>query len=94
MGNALVDHAPTVDQDQNTPAPSACCVEGGPKSMVYDYLAATVRSLLPTGERPGVTTAADVGIDTLGERLRQEAVERNASIMLPPFVGAWTRTPA
>jgi len=79
------------------PAPqmiAAARVEGGAQSPVYDYLAAVLRSLLPMTEQVGVATAAEVDIDTLGERLRSEAVANNASIMLPPLVGAWTRLPS
>jgi ubiquinone/menaquinone biosynthesis C-methylase UbiE len=67
-------------------------VEGGPQSPVYDYIAETLRSLLPTMERLGVATAAEVEVDTFAERLRRETVGSNACIMLPPLVGAWTRT--
>jgi SAM-dependent methyltransferase len=69
-------------------------VEGGPHSPVYDYVANTLRSLLPVMQRVGVASPAEVGIDTLADRLRQEAVECNACIMLPPLIGAWTHTPA
>jgi len=69
-------------------------VEGGAQSPVYAYLADTLRSLLPMAERAGVATAAEIAIETLAERLRNEAVENNACIMPPPLVGAWTRLPA
>src|SRR5262249_25047052 len=68
-------------------------VEGGPDSPVYDYLAAILRSLLPLAERLGVATAAEIEIETMAERLRNEAVQQNASVMPPPLIGAWTRTP-
>jgi ubiquinone/menaquinone biosynthesis C-methylase UbiE len=68
-------------------------VEGGAQSPAYDYMAGTLRSLLPMTERLGIATAAEVDIDTLAERLRREAVDNNACIMLPPLVGAWTRRP-
>ena len=67
-------------------------VEGGPDSPVYDWLAATLRSLLPLAERLGVVTAAEVEIDTLAERLRKEALHHTACLMPPPLIGAWTRT--
>ncbi len=76
------------------PAPqmiSSGRVEGGARSAAYEVLAATVRSLLPMAERLGVATAAEVEIDSLAERLRREAVENNACIVLPPLIGAWTR---
>jgi len=69
-------------------------MEGGADSPVYEYLAGTLRSLLPMMERYGVATAADVDIDTLAARLRLEAVGHNASVMPPPLIGAWTRIPA
>jgi hypothetical protein len=68
-------------------------VEGSPQSPVYRYLAAVLRSLLPMAERVGVATAAEISVDTVAERLRKEAVQSNACIMLPPLVGAWTRMP-
>ena len=79
------------------PAPqmtAAGHVEGGSQSPVYAYLADTLRSLLPMAERIGVATAAEIAIETMAERLRNEAVENNACIMPPPLVGAWTRLPA
>jgi SAM-dependent methyltransferase len=66
-------------------------VEGGPHSPVYDWLAGVLRSLLPIAERLGVVTAAEVEIETMAERLRNEAVQQNSSIMTPPFIGAWGR---
>lgn len=78
------------------PAPqmiAAGRVEGGPQSQAYEYIAQTLNSLLPAMQREGVATAEEIGIDTVAHRLREEAVARNACIMLPPFVGAWTRMP-
>lgn len=66
-------------------------IEGGPRSPIYDYLANTLRSLLPMVERVGVATAAEIEIDTLAERLRTEVLENQACIMPPPLIGAWTR---
>jgi len=77
------------------PAPqmiAAARVEAGADSPVYEFLAATLRSLLPVAERLGVVTAVEVDIDTLAERLRREAVEHNSCIMPPTLIGAWTRT--
>ena len=79
------------------PAPrmiAAGRVEGGPQSPIYNYLAETLRSLLPMAERVGVATPAEVEIDSMAERLRQEALESNACLMPPPLIGAWARKPA
>jgi ubiquinone/menaquinone biosynthesis C-methylase UbiE len=69
-------------------------VEGSPHSPVYNYMAEILRSLLPMADNVGVATAAEIDVDTVAERLREEAVENNACIMLPPLVGAWTRVSA
>ena len=69
-------------------------VEGGPDSPVYDWLAGVLRSLLPIAGRLHVATAAQVQIETMAERLRNEAVQHNAIIMTPPFIAAWTRVNA
>jgi hypothetical protein len=69
-------------------------VESGPDSPVYAYLAQTTRTLLPLMERTGVATPAEVGIDTLETRLRDAVVADDATVVPPPLIGAWTRTPA
>ena len=68
-------------------------MEGGLHSFIYDYVAGTIGSLLPAMERFGVTTAAEVDVGTLAERLRREAVGLDASVMPPPLIGAWARLP-
>jgi SAM-dependent methyltransferase len=65
---------------------------GGPDWPGFAYLASTVRSLLPFFERAGVVTADQVDIETLEDRLRTEVVERGGIQLLPPVVGAWSRT--
>ena len=45
-------------------------------------------------ERTGVASAAEVGVETLAARLRDEAVALDATLAPPPLIGAWTRKPA
>jgi hypothetical protein len=66
-------------------------VEGGPDSPIYAQVAQITRTMLPLMERTGVATAAEVDIERLADRLRDEAVERNAVIVFPPLIAAWTR---
>jgi len=73
---------------------AAARVEGGLHSPVYDYLTGVLDSLLPVLEHVGIATAADVEIDTMAHRLREEAVAQCACIMLPPLIGAWVQMPA
>jgi hypothetical protein len=56
-------------------------------------LAETARTLLPLMERTGVAGAAEVGVDTLAARLREEVVALDATVVPPPLIGAWTRKP-
>jgi SAM-dependent methyltransferase len=68
-------------------------VEGGPDSPVYEVLTDVIRSLLPAMERTGVASAEEVGLDTFTERVRTEALERDAVVVPPPLVAAWARVP-
>ncbi|HEX9923525.1 MAG TPA: class I SAM-dependent methyltransferase [Anaerolineae bacterium] len=66
-------------------------VENGPDSEAYNVITQLARTLLPLMERTGVATAAEVDIDTLANRLREEAVANNATWVSPGFIGAWVR---
>jgi SAM-dependent methyltransferase len=66
-------------------------IGGGPDWPGYDYVADTVRSLLPMLERMGAVTADDVDVDTLADRLRAEVVGQGGVQMLPIVIGAWAR---
>ena len=90
MGSRLY----SIYQQAGLPEPamiSAGRVEGSPQSQIFEWVAQTVRSLLPMIEKTGVATRDEVGIDTLADRLRAESVARSAVIHSPLFVGAWTR---
>jgi len=78
------------------PAPSMLGmsrIETGPDSPAYEYLAQTLRSLLPLIERTGVATKAEVDIETLADRLRDEGIVTGGVFHLPELVAAWTRRP-
>ncbi|MCB0210737.1 MAG: class I SAM-dependent methyltransferase [Anaerolineae bacterium] len=66
-------------------------VENGPDSEAYNVVAQLTRTLLPLMERTGIATAAEVEIDTLANRLREEMVALNATWVSPSLIGAWTR---
>lgn len=65
-------------------------VEGGDDPRIFEFVAETMRSLLPMAEKFGVTTAEEVQIDTLAERLQSEIPEEGV-IALPNMVGAWVK---
>jgi SAM-dependent methyltransferase len=67
-------------------------IGGGADWLGYDYLAATLLSLLPFLQAVGAVTAEQVDIGTLAHRLRDEVVEHDRIQILPPLIGAFTRT--
>lgn len=66
---------------------------GGPDFAGYAWLANTMTSLAPLSEKVGLTKVSDLGLDTLQQRLRDDAVARNLLILSPPFVGAFATRP-
>jgi hypothetical protein len=42
-------------------------------------------------KRLGVATIAELELDTLESRLREEITRADAVVFMPMFVGAWTR---
>jgi ubiquinone/menaquinone biosynthesis C-methylase UbiE len=68
-------------------------VERGSDSPIYHLVAQMTRVMLPLMQRTGVATAEEVGVETLAERMRAEAVALDATLVNPPWIGAWTRTP-
>jgi hypothetical protein len=76
------------------PAPNmiaATPVACGPTSQGYEDMVRVLRSLLPLIERSGIANIAEIGIDTLAERLREDAVANDRVIFLSRVVGAWAR---
>jgi len=83
-------------QEAGLPPPECraeCAIDGGPDSPFYEWLAETVRSLLPRLEALGIATAAEVDVDTLSPRLREEALARRSCIIAAPLIGAFARKP-
>jgi ubiquinone/menaquinone biosynthesis C-methylase UbiE len=70
---------------------AATRIEGGPESPGYRLMAENVRTMLPMLVRHGVVTAAEVGVASLAERLRREAVEGGRCLMFPLLIGTWAR---
>lgn len=84
-------------QQAGLPAPQMLAmqrVERGPNSPIYEWTTQITRSLLPLMQQTGVATPEEVQVDTLAERMRREAVEKDCTLMTPPLIGAWARKPA
>lgn len=68
-------------------------MEGGSDSIFYEWIAETVRGLAPKLEALGIVTAAELDLDTLADRLRQEAIEIGGCVSGPIMVSAAARKP-
>jgi SAM-dependent methyltransferase len=66
-------------------------IGGGAGWPGYEYVAETLRSLLPALSRTPGFDAAQVDVDTVAERLRGEVVAADGLQLLPAIVGAWAR---
>jgi 2-polyprenyl-3-methyl-5-hydroxy-6-metoxy-1,4-benzoquinol methylase len=68
-------------------------VHCSPDSEICQFVAETVRSLLPRLEQLGIVTSAHVRVDTLAERLAQEQAEPGSVVGVMPLMGVWCRKP-
>jgi len=64
---------------------------GTPDFPGFEVVAEIVRSLLPTIEKRGLASAAEIDVDTLAQRIRDDAISKHAICSWPGFVNAWTR---
>jgi hypothetical protein len=62
-------------------------------SEICEFVAATVRSLLPRLEQLGIVSSRRVQVETLAGRLRQEQAELSGVLGMMPLMGAWCRKP-
>jgi SAM-dependent methyltransferase len=68
-------------------------VDGDPDSPIYHLLAETVWGILPRAEALGLARAADFDVDTLAERMRQEARALGSCVSIAPMFGCFARKP-
>lgn len=68
-------------------------VEGGAATPYYEYVAESVRSMLPEAERSGVEGFGPGDVDGLERRLRDEVVGLGGVLLVWPAVSAWAQTP-
>ncbi len=67
-------------------------LDGGPDCPFYEWIAETTRSLLPKLEATGIATAKELDVDTLAERLKQEALRVGGCLAGPVVAGTFGRT--
>jgi 2-polyprenyl-3-methyl-5-hydroxy-6-metoxy-1,4-benzoquinol methylase len=66
-------------------------IGGGSHCPAYEIVADVVQSLLPVMEKLKIASAADVGISTLAQRMRDEVVALKGVVVSAGFIGAWSR---
>jgi ubiquinone/menaquinone biosynthesis C-methylase UbiE len=79
-------------QRAGLPAPTLrldAAVGAGPDTPAYEMLPEIVRSLLPAMESLGIATVAEVGIESLGRRIREEVIANHGIVISPSLIGAW-----
>jgi 2-polyprenyl-3-methyl-5-hydroxy-6-metoxy-1,4-benzoquinol methylase len=65
----------------------------GPSWPGWDYLATTLRSVIPYLERFGIATSGEVDIETCAQRMRDESVRLQSTVQLAVFPAVWARKP-
>jgi len=68
-------------------------VGGGPDFGGYAWLAGVVRSLAPLMAKLAIADVDQFGLETLADRIRDDAVASGAVVWTPSFVGAYARRP-
>lgn len=84
-------------REANLPAPEMrmeAPVEGGPESLVYRYMAESVRSMLATASTLGIEGFNLERVDALETDLRDSVVAHDGVLVCWPTVSAWCRLPA
>jgi SAM-dependent methyltransferase len=68
-------------------------VGGGRDFGGYEWLAGVAGSLAPLMTKLGIADTVELGLETLADRLRDDAVAADAVVWTPSLVGAYARTP-
>lgn len=66
-------------------------MDGGADSPFFEWVAESLRSILPRAEALGLVQRDEIGIDSLADRLREEAVSRTGCVPGPAMVGCYAR---
>ena len=69
-------------------------VEGGPDSLIYRYMAESVRSMLPMADSHEISGFSADDVVLLEAQLRDEVVSSGGVLVCWPVVSAWCRKEA
>ena len=82
--------------DAGLPAPEMrdeTLIGGGPDFAGYAWLAGVVRSLAPVMAKLAIADPSRLRLESLADRLRDDAIARGAVVWTPSFVGAYAHKP-
>jgi ubiquinone/menaquinone biosynthesis C-methylase UbiE len=65
-------------------------IGGGPNYPLFEVVAELVQSLLPVMGKLKIVSAAEVGISTLAQRMRDEVIAQKGVVLSAGFIGAWS----
>lgn len=68
-------------------------ISDGADAAGFAFIVESVRSLAPAMQALGIATADEIALDTLHQRLLDEAAEGDSCIFYPRLIGAWARIP-
>jgi ubiquinone/menaquinone biosynthesis C-methylase UbiE len=68
-------------------------IGGGPDFVGYKWYAMQNRLFEAQYIELGLVRPGELQVETLAERLRREAIEKNAFFMVPPMIACWARRP-
>ena len=66
-------------------------ISGGADSLHYEWFAESFRSIQPRAVALGIIAEGDFDVDTLEQRLREEAAAGNSCGPAPVMIGAFAR---
>jgi ubiquinone/menaquinone biosynthesis C-methylase UbiE len=69
-------------------------IDGGTDCLYFEWLAESLRSILPRAIALGVVSEGEIEIDTLEERLRAENRATKSAVPAPTMIGAFARLKA
>ena len=64
---------------------------GGQSSLIYRYMAESMRSMLPMAEKNGIDGFSAERVDNIEASLRNEVLANDGVLMCWPVVSAWCR---
>ena len=79
-------HWMQVAELSNIRSTAECLMSGGPESPYYEWFAETIRSVAPHLQSLGIVTTAQLDVETLAIRLREEAVSCAGCLTTPLIV--------